>query len=355
MARKQAKAHVEPARSLREIARQAGVSISTVSRALDPMKADLLSGRTVRKIQGIAGKLNFASNLNARRLKRGRTDTITVVLPLSVFEPTRYVDFSGATQVLLWQMMEGILKEARHWHHDIKLEPLFDPTAPADMMERVGYPFCDAVLFLGGYQHDRLIARVREKGLPFAVLSTHVLRQTDVPEISSDVRKGVSDAVKHLLAAGHTRVAFVGPEGSAASPNLGARLAAYRDTLAEAGCFREEAVMELADAPALQAWLDALPRPLPFTAAFCANDAMAWRLLQELAYRRVRVPEDMAIIGFDDNPNYRLGPKRLSTVRVPRRELGREAVRVLVQTMESKEPFRGKRVLPTEFIARDTG
>ena len=336
--------------SLKNIAEEAGVSIITASRALDSRRAHMLKENTRKKILDSAEKLNYTSNISARRFKRGKTETISFVMPRNAFENPVRLDFSPFSGSMIWQMIEGIIKEARKWNYDIKIEPLFEPENPDAIISRLGYPYSDGVILCGIWELENIEKKIKVQGIPYVVMASEPSRLPELPEIAADFGSGLRDAMHYLTEQKHKNIAIFTPSPETNIP--GSRLAEARDYLLSKGCFREDLVYTVENESKFCSIIDKIAETSSFTAAFCHNDTMALMLIKELRKRKIDCPGNVSVIGFDDNPAYK--DKGLSTVSVPRKELGSECVKILIGQIERNEEFNGRKLLPTSFIRRNT-
>lgn len=334
----------------RDVAKHAGVSVITVSRALNPLCANLLNNQTRQQVQRIARRLNYTPNIMARRLKCRKTNALSLILPPSVFRKTKYGDFSAHSSILFWELMEGILSEARKLNYEVILEPLFDPANPDSLINRIGYPTSDGALFLGLAELDLLMKAVSKNGIPYVLVGTFPQGDDAMPEVTVDTQKGFYEAVRYLIGAGHKTIGFMTYYDQLMHSWLRGRYLGYRDALLEAGLFDEKLIFHIHNRRELRRWVSQHAVSLPFTAVACCSDALADPLIEELSYTHVAIPGDLAVVGCDNNPMM----DRLSTVALPRGESGREAVRLLINIIEKRESAVGKRVLPASFIKRGT-
>jgi DNA-binding LacI/PurR family transcriptional regulator len=207
----------------------------------------------------------------------------------------------------------------------------------------------DGVLFASLHGADPLPGRLARLGIP-VVCGGRPLGDTPVPYVDVDHVGGVTRAVLHLLATGRRRIATIaGPQDMVAGIE---RLAGYRDTVTDAGLPELVAFGDFtreSGAAAMRELLDAHP---DLDAVFAASDLMAHAALRTLRERR-RVPDDVAMIGFDDIETAAYTDPPLTTVRQPIVELGREMTRQLLRLAagQSIEPAVGS---PTELVVRES-
>lgn len=324
--------------SIRDVAREAGVSVATISRVLNGN--ELVAAATRERVQAAIERLGYIPHRGARSLITRRTETVGVVLP----------DVFGE---FFSELIRGIDQTARLTHHHVLVS-----SSHSDLDE------VQAVLHALRGRVDGLIVMSPDvKSLPFLLRYGHALpiillncgEDCDgFDAISVDNYGGARAMVDHLLGLGHRRIALIGGPPD----NLDARERArgWRDGLAAAGCAAAPELelpgdfLEASGYQAGRALAEISPRP---TAVFAANDAMAVGCLSAFREHGWRVPEDIAIGGFDDIPiSHYLNPP-LTSVRVPIAELGSRAMqRLLTRLAGDGESPHQRDVVQTELVVR---
>jgi LacI family transcriptional regulator len=192
-------------------------------------------------------------------------------------------------------------------------------------------------------------------GYPFVVVDPLLPVGDRIPSVSVAYRSGVEQVMQHLLTLGHRRIAAItGPPGWQATEE---RRAAYHASLAAAG-IRAEPALEVASdpqvGPGVQAAAALLDLPEPPTAIFAFNDSIAFGALRAARDRRLRVPEDLSVVGFDDIEPATLVTPALTTVHQPLSEMGRTAVNVLVRLLELRASETPHIELATRLVVRES-
>jgi LacI family transcriptional regulator len=324
--------------TIRDVARASGFSVATVSRVLNgsgPVK-----DTTRHRVREVATSLRFSPNVAARSLSTSRTHTLGVLLP----------DLHGE---FFSEVIRGVDQAAQeHGYHVLVSSshnaPAEISAALVTMRGRV-----DGVAIMSPVIDARTLAAELPPSLPLVLLNC-AGGQGDVDAIDIDNHGGARAMTRHLLSLGRRRIAFVGgPRGNA---DADARLKGYRDALREAGvAARGEWVIDGdfqqgAGLAAVEQLLATSPRP---DALFAANDAMAIAAMSALREAGLRVPEDVAVTGFDDIPIARYVHPALTTVRVDIAGLGSKAVRTLIHAVGRKnEHARVRETLATELVVR---
>lgn len=324
--------------SIEDVARRAGVSIATVSRALRGLP-DVATG-TRDRVLAAARELNYVASPFAARLASGRTATVGVVVP--------FVNRWFFAEVI--DTVESALRTAGF---DLLLYNLGDEAGRKrffdvmPMRKRV-----DAVLVVSLVLTDEEFAALGALGTPVGLLGLE--REGFLSSRIDDVL-GARSAVEHLLELGHRRIGLIGgdsPEPMRFTPPLHRRTG-YRDALRDAGI---EPLPELetlgfmtieGGATAAQRLLGLPDRP---TAIFAESDEMAYGALGALRRARLRVPQDVAVIGYDDQANAEL--MDLSTVRQPVAEQALDVTTRLLAAIGRPDADAGNVTLPTEVVVR---
>jgi DNA-binding LacI/PurR family transcriptional regulator len=312
------------AASIKEVARQAGVSLGTVSNVLN--RPDMVSPTTRQRVLDAIEELGFVRNDSARQLRAGRSRTVAIVV-LDVSNPFFTDVVRGAEEVI--EAAGGMVvvcnsggigsRELRHLDileeqrvQGILVTPVADGRQP---------------------RLDRLAGR----GIPVVLVDRGSPSSTQCSVAVDDVRGG-RVAAAHLLDTGHRRLAFVG--GPMSLRQVADRRAGLEAEVADRGAGAPRVVetpelsMSAGRAAADElAAMSATRRP---TAIFCANDLVALGALQGLTARGLRVPDDVALLGYDDIEFAAGAAVPLSSVRQPREQLGRTAAQLLLE--ESGDP-----------------
>ena len=326
--------------TIKDVAREASVSVATVSRALNGHE-NVAEG--VRKhVMEIANRLRYQPHAAARSLSSRRTQTIGVVLPDLYGE--FFSELIRGIDVVARARRQHLLVSSYHGHPEEPGEALRAKRGRVDGL-LVLSPYADRP----GFLTDNL-----PTALPAVLINTH-LPDATYPVLSIDNFGGASTMVKHLAEGGHQRIAFIcGPEDNF---DASERLRGYRTALAQhlpdveaielPGDFDESSGYE-----AGKRIVASKQRP---DAVFAANDMMALGCLYAFNEAGVKVPTDIALAGFDDIPLARFVHPTLTTMRVSIAELGGLALTRLLQSIESDDlqPSTQQTLVP-ELIVRES-
>jgi LacI family transcriptional regulator len=326
--------------TISDVATSAGVSVATASRALNGKVG--VKPETRERVLAAAQALRYAANGAARGLVTARTGTIGYLQHRS--RPAEDV------YPFYWVIMHELEAElGRHGYHLLVATVTDERLKDAASLGLVSENRVDAVVLTGPDFPARFILQLKHLGVP-VLLVDHALDAVPTDSVRNDDRQGGRLATEHLIGHGHRRVAaLLGPESWPSSVERGA---GYREAVTAAGLephlFRgPDTTPESGEALTRQA-LAARP---DLTAIFTANDAMAFGAMRALAGLGRRVPEEVAIVGFDDVAAAAYCHPPLSTVRVFKREMGRLAARRVLELVgEAGPPVQI--LLSTELVTR---
>jgi LacI family transcriptional regulator len=332
---------VSAAVSIREVATLAGVSVGTVSNVLN--RPDVVATATRERVQAAISELGFVRNESARQLRSGTARAIGLVV-LDVSNPFFTDVARGAEEaateaghaVILCNTDESIQKEARH------LELLAE--------QRV-----HSVLITPADPSLEPVHKLRQRGVS-VVLLDHPAQLADACSVSVDDHTGGFLAVEHLIAMGHQDIVMVNGNVNrlyqARERHAGATKAmtdAGRKA-DELGVVEVRAFTVAAGLAAGQQILATRPRP---TAVFCANDLLALGVLQSMVRAGVRVPDDVAIVGYDDIDFAAAAAVPLSSVRQPRWLIGHTAAELVIAEAHEHDQHEHQHVVFTpELVVR---
>jgi LacI family transcriptional regulator len=328
--------------SIRDVAAEAGVSVGTVSNVLN--RPEVVAPATRARVEKAIAALGFVRNESARQLRAGRSRTLGLVV-LDVANPfftdvARGVEEAVTAEglaVILCDSAERADRERRY----------------LDLLEEQRV---QGILITPVEGVGEQLRRLRQRGMPVVLVdrwaSTRAFCSVSVDDIY-----GGELAATHLVDQGHERVAFVGgPFGlkQVADRYDGARRVFTAAGLPASGLVRvETAALNFSSGRAAGAQIANLPQNRRPTAAFCANDLLALGVLQEMTRRQLRVPDDIAIVGYDDIDFAAAAAVPLSSVRQPRDELGRAAAELLIEeTSEDPRHTHRQLVFEPELVIR---
>ncbi|MBE3559722.1 MAG: LacI family DNA-binding transcriptional regulator [Ktedonobacteraceae bacterium] len=327
--------------SLAEIAARAGVSLATASRALNG-KGGVKPG-TRERILAIAREFNYSPSMVARGLATTRTDTIGFV----VHQRHAPFDLDPFYPII----MHGVVTELAHHGYHLLLSLVNDEQLKSDEhFKPIVENRVDGIIVVGPDIPPRFILQLRQQGIPL-LLVDNMMTSVAVDSVNSDDVRGGWQATEHLQQHGHrTIVALLGPAHWHSSARRGQ---GYSEAMAAAGLpthlfHASDTTVETGK----QLIKEALATVPDLTAVFAVNDAMALGAMQVLAQQQRKVPEDVALIGFDDTNFSALTEPSLSTIRVFKNELGRLAARRMLDILSETDNPPVQTLVATELIPR---
>ncbi|WP_243058966.1 LacI family DNA-binding transcriptional regulator [Nocardioides sp. SR21] len=333
-----------PRPTLEEVAARAGVGRGTASRVING--GEKVSERARQAVEDAIAELGYVPNANARALVTRRTDAVALVIAESEERVFGEPFFAG--------IIRGIGAALGDAGRQLVLLLAQASERRGALDEYLTRQHVDGVLLLSLHDDDELPDRIRAHGLP-VVVGGRANENVTSGFVDVDNVQGAGLAVAHLVDRGRARIATIaGPADMVAGSS---RFQGYAAALAAAGREVDERLVERGDfgqesgAAAMRALLDREPA---VDAVFCANDLMALGALQTLREAGRQVPEEVAVVGFEDAPVALSAHPPLTTVHQSPEQMGREMVALLLETMTDPEADRPGRMLPTYLVVRDS-
>jgi DNA-binding LacI/PurR family transcriptional regulator len=325
--------------SIKDIARRARVSHSTVSRAL--RGSPLVNPKTAQRIQKIATAANFRVSAVARSLVSRRTFTIGVVVT-TIADPFNAQVVSGIEDVANQRGYSVFLANSKS-----------DPDREVRVVNSFDERRVDGIIVTSsrvGTLYNSLLAHLH---IPVVFLNNHNPAEY-ANAVSIDNFQASKAAVEHLIALGHRRIGYLGDAFGLQSD--GDRQAGYRAAMEGAGLKIGRRSVEMGNGHAegaLRAMVRMLDSGNQPTALFCYNDMTALGALRVIHEHGLRVPEDISLVGFDDLPVTEYTNPPLTTIRQPMEQMGRRAMEILNELLNGKKPERETK-FPGELIVRQS-
>lgn len=326
--------------TLEEVAERAGVSRATVSRVVNGQTS---VAEPLRKaVEAAAAEMGYVPHAAARSLVTHRTDSIALIVPES---PTRV--FSD--DQFFPSVIRGVATELDAAGKLLVLMTTGSNEGRARVERYAIGGHVDGVMFASLHDADPLPELMLRRGVP--VVCNGSLPHSSAPCIDVDHIGGVEAAVEHLIGQGRSRIATIaGPQDMSAGR---ARLEGYRRALAAGGRRAIMAIGDFTTRSGVEAMRQLLADEPDLDAVFIASDLMAHGALTALREAGRRVPEDVAVIGFDDIALASYCEPPLTTVRQPITEIGRTLARHMLKLLGGEE-VEPSTVLPTELVVRES-
>nr|WP_307834452.1 LacI family DNA-binding transcriptional regulator [Actinoplanes lichenicola] len=327
--------------TIRDVAREAGVSYATVSRVLNGR--EWVSPEAVRSVREAISRTGYTANHHARSLATGRSGSIAFLLTepqhLLFEDPNFSVLLRGVAQALSDRELTLILMIA---------------STPEERARTIAYlsgGHVDGVLLVSPHSGDPLLSQLVQAEVPIVACGRVLGYEQVISSVMADDRNGGRSAVEHLIAAGRTRIATItGPQDTAGGVD---RLQGYHDALIAHGLTIDPARIVHGDwsresgAAAMRTLLDHTP---DLDAVFAASDAMAAGALRVLREAGRDVPGDVRVVGFDDSGLAATTEPPLTTVRHPLDRVSEEMVRLLTDVIAGRTPL--SITVPTTLVVR---
>jgi LacI family transcriptional regulator len=324
--------------TIRDVAQRAGVSVATVSRVLN--RSGVVREETRQRVEGAAAELRYTPNSTARSLITRRTSTFGVVLP------DLYGEFFS-------EVIRGMDPLARQSGYHLLLSSSHDDQREIQFALGAMHGRVDGLIVMSPNVRAAALAASLPAGVPVVLLNCEA-DGGPFPALNVDNFGGAREMVRHLAALGHRRIGMV--RGGDANFDARERLRAYRAALAEAGLEgadgRWEAPGDFTEAGGWRAARELAGRGDRPTAIFCANDSMAVGAMSALRAAGLRVPDDVAVAGFDDIPIARYLSPPLTSVHVDVHRLGARAVEILVEALADPDAPPAQELVPTRLVVR---
>ncbi|GIF14388.1 LacI family transcriptional regulator [Actinoplanes teichomyceticus] len=327
--------------TIRDVAREAGVSYATVSRVLNGR--DWVSPEAVRAVRDAIARTGYTTNQHARSLATGRSGSIAFLLTepqhLLFEDPNFSVLLRGVARALSDRELTLILMIA---------------STPEERSRTIAYlngGHVDGVLLVSPHSGDPLLQQLVQAQVPIVACGRVLGLEEMMSSVSADDRAGARSAVEHLIAAGRRRIATItGPLDTSGGVD---RLAGYTDALMAHGLPVDQSLIVHGDwaretgAAGMRTLLDRCP---DVDAVFAASDAIAAATLPVLRDAGRSVPGDVRVVGFDDSGLAATTDPPLSTVRQPLERISEEMVRLLVDVINGRTPL--SITVPTSLVLR---
>ena len=324
----------------KDVAEQANVSTTTVSHVINQTR--FVSEELCERVHRAMEDLDYQPNAIARSLRRRRTEQIGVILPDIAYpflaEVARGIEDAG------YRLGYNVVFCASHQEREKELACL----------DLARTKQVDGIVLLGAGPGSRDLRALVKQGTPI-VSCNRRFDDVQMDSVTADNGPAGLEATRHLISLGHHRVGCIAGRDDIPISRL--RLDGYRSALKELGMpIRERWIVhdDFGNRGGYDAMNQLLDLPEPPTAVFACNDLMAMGAICAASKRRRRVPEDVAIIGCDDIALAAFTNPSLSTMALPKHELGSRAVELLVKRIQDGNRAVERHVLPVRLVVRDS-
>ena len=313
------------AATILDVAKLCGYSKATVSRAF--ASPEQVSEKTRNKIYQAAQQLNYTPDAIARAMVRGRTDNIGFI----IYEKQYPVVMNPFYSPIFESVMQTCGRKGYSLfissHGDLKL-----PNGQTCVKKQL-----DGII-LAGHSDEQLVSDLRRQNMSVVLLNNE-LDMDDLTCITTDQYGGAALAMRHLIEKGHRRIGLLA--GNFSPHVYMSRYNAYRDVLTENGCEIDPQLIKTIE-PTVEDAIESTQKLLALenrpTALFCTNDTIAIGAVKAILRSGLRIPEDIAVVGYDDSENSRMIEPELTTVQVDKTAMGRLAAERLIALIEGEAP-----------------
>lgn len=326
--------------SLKDVAIMAGVSVATVSRVLN--SDDIVKYETKAKVMNAIKKLNYSPNRVAQRLRSTRTKSKIIGLLIPDIQNPFYVDVIRGIEEYAYTHNAVVI--IGNFSQDQKKEKLYIDILKSESV--------DGFIVAPTHENDVFIKGLLDDGYAIACIDRG-LKDVEADLVKVDNREGVYQAIQHLVSLGHTRIAHI--TGDPSIPTTQERILGYLDALRANAIEPDQSIIigRLSD---YQSGVDLanllLSMDTPPTALFTGNNLLTLGALESINKRRLRIPEDIALLGFDDMYWANSLNPPLSAVRQPGFEIGKRACELLIQRLNDPERSVASIILKTQLMIR---
>lgn len=332
---------------MQDIAARAGVSAATVSYVLNAKPGMRVSAETRRRILEVAEALHYRPNAIARAMASGRSQTIGIYQPHA----------PGAPMSGMWanDILRGIGETLHARGYHLLLYGYRESEGPPPSAFLDGRN--DGLIILAPHMDDTLPAALAKQGHPIVIVGGRHVDGERALSVDVDHVRGAELAVEHLVALGHRKIALL--QGPANVPNAMDRRRGFEESVERNGLpgrpywIAQSGFSMSGGRRAIRELWECADRP---TAVCAANDVAALGALEACAEMGIRVPEDLAIVGYDDTAVCPLTQPPLTSVRQPTQEMGETAAKGLLESVEGSRPAPARRLfLPVLTVRKSCG
>jgi DNA-binding LacI/PurR family transcriptional regulator len=309
-----------------DVAARAGVSRTTVSFVLNDVKEANISEETRQRVLAAAEELQYVPDATAQALASGRTRTFGMVF-------RKYTDGTGSDLAHM-QILQGLMSVTSQSGVRLLVDMVHENDTADTYVSLSRNKRIDGLILSDPRVDDRALFDLLKDDFPVVLLGR--LPGVEISSVEFGNSRGARAAVEHLISQGHRRIAFIG-YAPLSFTGVAERLSGYRDALAVAGITFDQALVRFGDnydaGTGFATTTSLLDLPEPPTAIFVSSDVLAFATLAAIRQRGLRLPDDIAVVGFDDNPFSQYTDPPLTTVYLPFEEMGRQAGQLMLDLL----------------------
>lgn len=329
--------------SIKDVAKEAGVSISTVSNALN--NARYVKEETKKRINEVAERLKYAPNIIARGLKTKSTNTVAVIVP----------DISNQ---FFAQVIRGVEEIARLRNYNVLLVcTYYDVLQEKNSIENLKKQFIDGFIFISGYDSSDHIGELNDNNFP-VVVADRELEDITVPSVLVDNFYAMKEVVNYLYDLGHNKIGYISYTYDNQT-TVRKRFEGYCEGLKENKLDYNPDMVVISETlrlNELQGSREAVRKIIKCksipSVIMTASDFIAVGVIEALKDLEIKIPEEISVIGFDNILISQYSSPLLTTVKQPKEKMGATAMNLLLDIIEGKKIKDRNIVLPTKLIVR---
>ncbi|MBE6053422.1 MAG: LacI family transcriptional regulator [Clostridium sartagoforme] len=330
------------ATSIKDVAREAGVSIATVSRVLNDI--DVVNEDTKKKVLEAISKLGYRPNIVARSLKTQKTKTVGILVP----------DISSGFYP---EIVRGAEDVANIYDYNVILcNSDFDSEKEKEYLRVLKEKMVDGVIYMSSSLQEETLDIINELNLTTVLVETKD-KEESLPSVTIDNIKASKEATNYLLNKGFSSIAFAGTKKDNMNA-WGDRYIGYEEALTEKGLKSDESLVYYAGGLKVKNGYEAVEyfqkSNKQYDAVICASDEIAMGVINALREKGKKVPEDVSVIGFNDNIMSSVFYPKITTIKQPSYDMGSVAMRMLIKMLNKRELDESQFVLDYTLIERDS-
>ncbi|WP_368489497.1 LacI family DNA-binding transcriptional regulator [Clostridium sp. BJN0013] len=328
------------ATSIKDVAKEAGVSIATVSRVLNDV--DVVNEETKKKVLAAIKKLGYRPNIVARSLKTQKTRTIGIIIP----------DISNQFYP---EIVRGAEDVANIYDYNIMLcNTDLDIEKETEYLKVLKEKMSDGVLYMSNSLEEDMLNLIKQLQIPMVLVETTNDKE-DIPSVTIDNEKAAYDGVTYLINKGNKKVAYIGASEDMANASA-VRYKGYKKALEENNLKVDKDRTYFSNLKAKDGYegINKILDKVEVDSIFCSSDEIAMGAINALRDRGIKVPEDVDVMGFDNIYSASIFYPKLTTVAQPIYDMGSVGMRMLIKLINNQKMDNTNYVLPHQLIERDS-
>lgn len=328
------------AASIKDVAKEAEVSIATVSRVLNDV--DVVNEDTKKKVQEAIKKLGYRPNIIARSLKTQKSRTIGIIIP----------DISNQFYP---EIVRGAEDVSNIYNYNIMLcNTDLDPEKEMEYLRVLKEKMVDGVIYMSNSLEAEMIELIKELEIPTVLVET-TDKENTFPSVTIDNEKAAIDAMNYLIKKGNKKIAYIGTHEDAVNA-AAYRFSGYRAVLKKNNIEFNEELCSFGGLKAQDGYegIKNILKLSEVDAVFCSSDELAMGAINALRDMGKKVPEEIDVIGFDNIYSSAFFYPKLTTVEQPMYDMGSVGMRMLIKIINGAELVQHHFVLPHQIVERDS-